>query len=138
MPRSTIANEGGSKKVTTTTAGVKELLDIGIYDDAGALIDVATKTKQDTLITGQSNILTELQTISANTSSLAEYGIMQIDSAGSPKYYGYQSKTGTWYIMKESTTADGSAYSYTTGLSNFMTNWINRIGLTYSDYSTAF
>ena len=138
MPRSTIANEGGSKKVTTTTAGVKELLDIGIYDDAGALIDVATKTKQDTLITGQSNILTELQTINTNTTQSSSYGIMETDTTGSPKYYGYESKTGIWYIMRESSSSVGNSYVYASGSSNFETNWINRVALSYVSYSNAF
>ena len=131
MPRSTIANEGGSKKVTTTTAGVKELLDIGIYDDAGALIDIATEAKQN-------DIITELQTINTNTTQSSSYGIMETDTTGSPKYYGYESKTGIWYIMRESSSSVGNSYVYASGSSNFETNWINRVALSYVSYSNAF
>lgn len=39
-----------SKEVTVTTAGAKELLDVGIYDSGGTVVNPATATNQDTII----------------------------------------------------------------------------------------
>jgi len=65
------------------------------------------------------------------------YRIIQLDDSV-PAYYGFQNKTGAWFIMKED--ASGN-YRYTKGASDFTnatTGWPNRAALTYDYFETIF
>jgi len=60
---------------------------------------------------------------------LAKYKIADTDDASSTKYYGFTDVDGNWYILRESS----NAFRYSTGTTNYATNWNNRASLTY-DY----
>jgi len=61
------------------------------------------------------------------------YTLSDKDDDGSPNYYGYVSKSGSWYILKEILSPGNDQYRFAIGSSDYVTNWNNRINLTY-DY----
>lgn len=67
---------------------------------------------------------------------LAKYKISDTDSASDPKYYGNVAADGSWYIMKETTSA--GTYRYCKGASSYSTNWTGRAGLTYDYFDVIF
>lgn len=69
------------------------------------------------------------------------YTIAQIDDTSSATYayYGFQDKSGNWYILQE--TISGSSqgnYRYVKGSSSFSTNWTNRATQTYDTFENTF
>lgn len=72
-----------------------------------------------------------------STNGTDKYLPARIDDSGSPKYYGFLSKGGVWYIMKESTGGGFTSYTYFTGkkseqtVPDFETNWTDRASLAY-------
>lgn len=82
-----------------------------------------------------------LQNIELNTQSkeIDKYAIMQTNTLDLLyNYYGFEDKIGAWYILRESKTLGNEEYRYTKGISNFLTNWGNRLTLTYQDYNLVF
>ncbi len=61
------------------------------------------------------------------------YEISDIDDSEATKYYGYITKSGKWYILKEDTTT--KKFRYTSGSDNYLTNWTKRDTLEYRLYS---
>ena len=70
--------------------------------------------------------------------SLAHYGIMEVDSDSTPKYYGYEAANGAWYIMKETASGGDTNFRYIKGSINFATNWTNRASLSYDTFANTF
>lgn len=68
--------------------------------------------------------------------TLENYKISDGDESGTTKYYGYLTKTGSWYIMQNNTTAN--TYRYTKGSTSYTTSWTNRSSLTYGYFNTVF
>ena len=64
------------------------------------------------------------------------YKISDVDAASDPKYNGFLQADGSWYIMKESTSA--GTYRYAVGTTGYSTNWTNRASLTYGYFDGAF
>lgn len=83
------------------------------------------------LVTGGNPLPTYLAT-AAETRT--QYGVNDIDATSEPKYYGFEDKSGSWYIMRES----GETYRYAAGSSNYSTAWSGRVGQTYSTYGSTF
>lgn len=67
---------------------------------------------------------------------LTKYKISDNDSTSDPKYYGFIAIDGSWYIMKETTSA--GTYRYAKGASSYTTNWTGRAGLTYDYFDVVF
>lgn len=67
-------------------------------------------------------------------STLVSYVRVNADDAGDPAYYGYQTNSGNWYIMKNT----AGAFTYCVGGTDYSTNWTGRTGLTYLTFSEAF
>ena len=59
-----------------------------------------------------------------------------MDDGSNPKYYGFISHTGEWYILKEDSVA--KTYRYIRGQSGYTGNWTGRAALTYSRYNECF
>lgn len=68
----------------------------------------------------------------ANRIMFAKYKISDIDDAADPKYYGFITADGHWYILEENTAA--KTYRYAAGTSEYTTAWTGRAGLTYYYY----
>ena len=62
-----------------------------------------------------------------------EYIVHEADEASDPRYYGYVDHRGAWIIMKQ-TIASGE-HRYSSGKSDFSTNWTGRAALTYDYYN---
>lgn len=62
------------------------------------------------------------------------YSISDIDDAAFPKYFGFLTKQGAWYIMK--LTATGARYIK--GDTDYPTNWGVRDTLVYDYYNIIF
>ena len=61
------------------------------------------------------------------------------DEDGSePAYYGYLSKTGTWYIMQATTSGNVVSYRFYKGDTDYTTNWTNRASLGYGYFNAIF
>jgi hypothetical protein len=58
-----------------------------------------------------------------------EFILVEVDSAGTPQYFGYEDKSGNWYISQNTS----GAWRYAIGSSGFSTAWTGRAALTY-DY----
>lgn len=58
--------------------------------------------------------------------------------AADPYYYGFESPIGEWYILKETTAASITTYTYAKGSSGYAANWTDRTNLTYAAASTTF
>lgn len=67
---------------------------------------------------------------------LVKYKISDTDSSSDPKYYGNVAADGSWYIMKETTSA--GTYRYCKGASSYSTNWTGRASLTYDYFDVIF
>lgn len=63
----------------------------------------------------------------------ADYNISDIDDASNPKYYGFITMAGSWYILQENTTA--KTYRYAVGSSGYATAWTNRALQDYGYFS---
>jgi hypothetical protein len=66
------------------------------------------------------------------------YKISDKDDDASPNYYGFVSKNGAWYILKETVLAGADTYRYAKGSSDYTTNWTNRASLSYDYYHNVF
>jgi hypothetical protein len=64
------------------------------------------------------------------------YSIANIEDAGTYKYYGFEDRNGSWYIMRK--TVSTGAYDYTAGTSNYTSGWSGRVGASYQSYSATF
>jgi len=62
-------------------------------------------------------------------SMTVNYLLAEIDSAGTPQYFGYENDTGEWYISRNTS----GVWRYAKGASNFSTAWTARASQTY-DY----
>jgi len=76
------------------------------------------------------------QSSSSATNPIEGYKCADIDTAGNPKYYGFISTTGAWYILQENTTA--GSYRYKKGTSGYSTGWTNRVTHSYDYFSVIF
>jgi len=65
---------------------------------------------------------------------LNQYRISDIDTSGATQYFGYTNKDGEWYIMQLTDTD----VRYARGLSNYVSNWLNRANLTYDYFFNVF
>lgn len=88
------------------------------------------------------NPATESTTQTINVSiadALNNYFILDVDDDASPNYYGYQDKSGNWYILKETTTAGDNTYTYYASTTpNYSAGWPGRTTYTYSLFESAF
>lgn len=64
------------------------------------------------------------------------YGVNNITSDATYKYFGFENKDGGWYIMRK-TLAD-STFKYSAGASNYSTAWTNKSSQTYANYGDTF
>lgn len=71
-----------------------------------------------------------------NGDPLVTYKISDTDTASDPKYYGSVAADGSWYIMKETTSA--GTYRYAKGASGYSTNWTGRASLSYDYFDVVF
>ena len=65
-----------------------------------------------------------------NFSPIGNYVAHDIDTANDAKYYGFLEGTGSWYIMKEVTSA--GSYRFCVGTADYSTAWTARAGQTYT------
>ena len=65
-----------------------------------------------------------------------KYKISDMDTNSDPKYYGFLAPDGSWFVMKEDSTAQ--TYRYSRGEKDYSTAWINRATLTYVLFNVAF
>lgn len=63
------------------------------------------------------------------------YFVSDVDEAADPKYYGFLTKAGEWYILKNT---NDTTFRYISGTSDYPTNWTNRASLVYDYYNVAF
>ena len=66
------------------------------------------------------------------------YEISDMDTGGSPQYFGFVEAVGNWYIIQMSS---GGAVRYARGDSNlnpYIPNWTNRATLTYDYFYNVF
>jgi len=72
-----------------------------------------------------------LELLISKIDSTDRYFPVDIDESGDPKYYGFLSRNGDWYIMK---ITGGVTIRYVNGSTQgYSGAWTNRAGLTY-DY----
>jgi len=77
------------------------------------------------------NLQKLLEILISKIDSTDKYLPVDIDESGDPKYYGFLSRNGDWYIMKIS---GGNIIRYVAGnTQGYQTAWTGRAGLTY-DY----
>lgn len=88
----------------------------------------------DQVETKLDSVITELQTLTTNSSPLEGYEISRSDDSSTPQYYGFVNTDGAWYILR----INSGVYTYTSGASGFLTNWTNRAALTYDEYNNIF
>lgn len=77
--------------------------------------------------------INELQTTIYD--SLDQYKVADVDDTASPKYYGFTTKDGYWYILKN--TSD-TTFRYVRGTSEYATAWTNRASQTYDYFHNVF
>jgi hypothetical protein len=67
---------------------------------------------------------------------LERYAISDLDEASDPKYYGFLTEDGTWYLMMNSS----NHFRYERGqtLGTYTSAWIGRATETYDYYPTVF
>ena len=70
--------------------------------------------------------------------ALDGFKINDVDADASPNFYGFTDKGGGWFILEETLSAGADTYRYARGNDNYITNWTNRVGLTYKYYFDAF
>ena len=70
----------------------------------------------------------------AEQGPLDDYAITNIDDSGSPAYYGFVKKNGSWYIMRQ----DSNEYFYAKGSADFTGSWNKRTTLTYDYFNIVF
>lgn len=63
------------------------------------------------------------------------FEIADTDDSAEPKYFGYESATGRWVIMKQSSSGSNGVYRYAAGSSGYAAAWANRASLGY-DYAS--
>ena len=72
-------------------------------------------------------------------SRLHDYKVSDTDDENSRHYYyGFERSDSSWYIMREAIVAGLKQYRYIKGSGDFATNFINRAGLTYTTFASAF
>lgn len=64
------------------------------------------------------------------------YKLSDTDTGSDPKYYGYLKADGSWYIMKETVSAE--SFRYVAGTTGYSTSWTGRAGLTYNYFDAIF
>lgn len=67
---------------------------------------------------------------------LESYRTADIDTASDPKYYGFLSHTGAWYILEENTAA--GTFRYCKGKALYPAAWTARAAQSYDYYSEVF
>jgi len=65
---------------------------------------------------------------------LEKYRCADVDDSGETKYYGFITKDGEWYILKEY----NNTFRYVKGTAGYSTFWANRANLTYDYFSNVF
>jgi hypothetical protein len=70
--------------------------------------------------------------------SLDQYHISDGDEATTTKYYGYVTKDGAWYIMKNDTVANNYRYARGGTSTSYTDNWNNRATITYDYFNVVF
>lgn len=71
-------------------------------------------------------------------SDLRDYKLYKKDDDESPHYFGKENSNGAWYILRETISAGDDTYAWTKGDSDIVTNWTNRVSLSYGTYSAIF
>lgn len=66
----------------------------------------------------------------------SSYGINNTEDTGTYKYFGFESASGAWYIMRK--TIATNTYLYSAGTSSYATAWTNRASQDYAIYGTTF
>lgn len=64
----------------------------------------------------------------------SEYAIMNTESAGLYKYFGFQNRAGEWYIMRKTISTKTFLYFSDSG-TTYSSGWSNRASHTYTDFS---
>lgn len=93
--------------------------------------DIDTRLKEQAILNRVYN-----ETDDSLTVSSGGYGISNIEETGTYKYFGFEGKSGSWYIMRK-TLAD-NVFLYVSGESDYTTAWTNRASQTYVSYANAF
>lgn len=55
-----------------------------------------------------------------------------------PRYYGLVDDNQAWIIIKEERVGSEDIYTYSSGSSNFVSNWNNRVSLSFNEYYDEF
>ena len=66
---------------------------------------------------------------------LDKYFVSDVDESGDPKYYGFLTTSGAWYILQNTSE---TTFRYFAGTSDYPTNWTNRASLSYDYYNVIF
>ncbi len=69
--------------------------------------------------------------------TISDYALSTDQDNSSPAYYGFESRDGSWYIMKATTSGATITRRYVKGTSAYSTSWTNRATLTYDVPSVA-
>lgn len=67
---------------------------------------------------------------------LSAYRVSDVDSYSDPKFYGFLSADGAWYILKENSTAN--TYRYAAGKEDYAAAWADRVNLAYGYFDAIF
>lgn len=67
---------------------------------------------------------------------LSAFAASDLDDADTTQYFGFLAADGAWMVQKYDTSA--GQIRYCTGRGDYLTNWTNRAGLTYSLFSDVF
>ena len=67
---------------------------------------------------------------------LSAYRVSDVDSYSDPKFYGFLSADGAWYILKENSTAN--TYRYAAGKEDYAAAWTDRVNLAYGYFDAIF
>jgi len=93
----------------------------------------------DNFISGARGLVTEDNSaaiLALGQDNLANYKMDDFDVSSDPKYIGFQTKGGAYYITRYNIASP--AVDYTKGASGYSAAWTNRAGESYSDFASTF
>ncbi|GBD90294.1 hypothetical protein BMS3Abin04_01011 [bacterium BMS3Abin04] len=101
--RVTIANEGGSKKVSVTDAGIKTLLDIAVVDSSGNQINSSSEEGQFPAGTGSNGSITLTNADTAYSipasAPTENYVIVLYNGSDTDMYVGYENSNANGLLL---------------------------------------
>lgn len=93
-------------------------------------VGIDNTNKQFTVSSGSQPIIYD------DLNELSKYQLENFDLSGDPIYCGYMDKNANWYIAKIDTVLGDKLYA--AGLTDYQTNWDDRVNLTYETYAQTF